>query len=145
MMQVKDYLLLLIVTFMTVAIILPAASVMSGIDRNYLLVGLLIVVAIALAHYSRFALVSVVVIATIGANLPPEIAGLFNIDPRILIGTLVAVLLVPAVNLIFKLPTGLDKPQGIPANKSTAGHNSNIVELNLPDPTNNLTDSTTPV
>ncbi len=135
MMHFKDYLLLLIVTFMSVVVVLPAASIMSGVNRNYLVVGLLIVVSIALVHYSKFVLVSAVIIVAIGANLPPEIAETFNIDARILVGSLIAVLLVPVINLIFKLPTGLDKPQGIPARHSSAAPNPEIEESNLADNT----------
>ena len=87
-------------------------SLLNGVDRKYLLVGLLVVVTIALVRYSRFVLVVAVFILAVGANLPVEIAHTLNIDSRILMGFLVAIIFLALANRIIKLPTGLDKPQG---------------------------------
>ena len=134
MIQSKDFLLLVIVTFMTVAFILPEDSIMRGLDRGYMLAGLLVVATIALAHHSKVAIVAAVLIATMGANLPEEIANILNVDARIFMITLIAVVLVAMANQFFKLlPTGLDKPQGIPAGKGFVNPNPNIVELNVPE------------
>ena len=67
----KDYLLLGIVSLMSVAANLPEELLgMSGIDRKLLLVGLLLVVTIALVRYSKLALILAVAILAFGANLP---------------------------------------------------------------------------
>lgn len=87
-------------------------SLLSGVDRKYLLAGLLIVVTIALVRYSKFALVAAVFILAVGANLPHDIAEILNVDSRILMGSLIAIVLLSLANRIMKLPTGLDKPQG---------------------------------
>jgi len=105
--------LLLIVTFMSVAANLPREfSLLNGVDRKFLVAGLLIVVTIALVRYSKFALIAAIFILAIGANLPRDIAEILNVDSRILLGSLIAIVLLSLANRILKLPTGLDKPQG---------------------------------
>jgi len=89
-------------------------ALLSMIDRNYLLVGLMIVVATALIRYARFVLVAAVFILAVGANLPGDIAQILNVDSRILTGSLIAILVLSLLNQFFKLPTDLDKPQGVP-------------------------------
>lgn len=89
-------------------------TLLSVIDRNYLLVGLMIVVATALIRYARFVLVIAISILAIGANLPQDIAQILNVDSRILTGSLIAILVLSLLNQFFKLPTGLDKSQGFP-------------------------------
>ena len=133
MIRTKDILLLLIVTFMSVVFLQPDSSVVLGLDRAYLFAGLLIVLTIALAHYSKLVLVTAVLIAAIGANLPGEIAGALNVDARYFMIGLVVVLLVAVANRVIKLPTGLDKAQGFPAGPGSVTPNPNIVELNLPE------------
>ncbi len=133
MIQTKDILLLLIVTFMSVVFLQPDSSVILGLDRTYLFAGLLIVVTIALAHYSKLVLVTAVLIAAIGANLPQEFAKALNVDARYFMIGLITVLLVAVANRIIKLPTGLDKPQGFPAGPGSVAPNPNMVELNLPE------------
>ena len=133
MFQTKDFLLLLIVTFISIVIIQPDDSVLNGINKNYLLGGLVIVVVIALTHFSKMALIISVFILTIGANIPSEIALLMNIDTRFLFIALIAVLLVALANRLLKLPTGLDKPQGFAARHRVVASNTKIPELNLSD------------
>ena len=110
----KDYVLLAIVSFMSICANLPDTLVgLSGVDRKLLVAGLLLVVTIALVRYSKFVLVLAVAILALGANLPQEIAGTLNIEPRVLLITLAAIVLFSLANRILKLPSGLDKKQGI--------------------------------
>jgi len=110
----KDYVLLAIVSFMSIGANLPDTLVgLSGVDRKLLVAGLLLVVTIALVRYSKFVLVLAVAILALGANLPQEIAGTLNIEPRVLLITLAAIVLFSLANRILKLPSGLDKKQGI--------------------------------
>jgi len=114
----KDYLLLAIVSIMSIGANLPATLVgLNTVDRKLLMIGLLLVVTIALIRYSKFALVLAVAILAVGANLPGEIAGALNIEPRILMLTLAAIVLLSLVNRILKLPTGLEQQQGITSNE----------------------------
>lgn len=133
MFHTKDFLLLLIVTFISIVIIQPDDSVLHGIDKSYLLGGLVLVVLIALTHFSKIALVISVLILTIGANVSSEIAQLLNIDTRFLLCGLIGILLLAVANRLLKLPTGLNKPQGFAARHGVVAGNTKIPELNLPD------------
>ena len=133
MIRTKDILLLLIVTFMSVVFLQPDSSAVLGLDRAYLFAGLPIVLTIALAHYSKLVLVTAVLIAAIGANLPQEFARALNVDGRYFMIGLVIVLLVAVANRVFKLPTGIDKPQGFHADQGSVNPNPSMVELNLPE------------
>jgi hypothetical protein len=115
-MMNKDYVLLGIVSIMSIGANLPQTLIgLNGVDRKLLVMGLVLVVTIALVRYSKFALVLAVGILAIGANLPGEIAAALNIDPRVLMLTLAAIVLFSLANRLLKLPTGLDKQQ-VPAN-----------------------------
>jgi len=110
----RDYLLILIVIVMSVGANLSDDIMASiGGDRNYLLAGLLIVVAIALVRYVKFVLVMTIIILAVGANLPQELAQPLNIDPRFLMIALAAIVITSLANRVMKLPSGLEKPQGI--------------------------------
>jgi len=148
MIRTKDFLLLLTVTFMSIVFLQPDSSVMLGLDRAYLFAGLLIVVTIALAHYSKLVLVTAVLMCAIGANLPQEFARALYVDARYFMIALIGVLFVAVLNRVIKLPTGLDKSQGFPAGSGTVNPNPNIVELNLPennDPELNAPEDSDPV
>ena len=109
----KDYLLLGIVTLMSVAANLPEELIgLSGLDRKLLIFGLLFVVSIALVRYSKFAMVLAIVILAVGANLPNELAIALNVEPRILMATLAAIVVFSLANRLLQLPSGLDRPQG---------------------------------
>ncbi len=79
-----------------------------GIDRKYLLGGLVALVGISLVRYLKFTLILVVVILTVGANLPAEIAEELHVNTDILLFALVAMVVVSLASLMFKLPTGLE-------------------------------------
>jgi len=81
-----------------------------GIDRSYLLGGLITLVGISLVRYLKFTLVLVVVILTVGANLPSEIAEELHVNRDVMLFALVAMVIVSLASLMFKLPTGLDDP-----------------------------------
>ena len=106
--------LLGIVSIMSIGANLPQTLIgLNGVDRKLLVIGLLLVVSIALVRYTKFALVLAIGILAIGANLPQEIAATLNIDPQILILTLIAIVLFSLANRLLKLPSGLDKQQGL--------------------------------
>jgi hypothetical protein len=109
----KDYILLAVVSIMSLGANLPAGAIgLSGVDRKLLVIGLLLVVTIALVRYSKFALVLAVGILAVGANLPRQIADALNIEPRILMLTLAAIVLFSLANRLLRLPSGLDRRQG---------------------------------
>ncbi len=118
---------------MSVAANLPHDfSLLSGIIRNFVLVGLMFVLAIALVRYTRFVLVATMFILAVGANLPHDIAQILNVDSRILMGSLIAILVLSLLNQFIKLPTGLDKPQGFPDEHDSP--DINLLECEFDDP-----------
>ena len=88
--------------------------------------------AIALVRYTRFVLVAATFILAVGANLPHDIAQILNVDSRILMGSLIAILVLSLLNQFIKLPTGLDKPQGFPDEHDSA--DINLLESEFDDP-----------
>ena len=82
-----------------------------GIDRRFLLGGLVALVAVALVRYLKFTLVLVVAILAIGANLPGDIAREFGIDRHIMMFALIAMVVISLASRFFKIPTGIDKPK----------------------------------
>ena len=107
-------------------------SLLSGINRNFLLVGLMFVVAIALVRYTRFVLVAAMFILAVGANLPHDIAQILNVDSRILMGSLITILVLSLLNQFISLPTGLDKPQEFPDQHDSADINLLESETDAP-------------
>ena len=61
-----------------------------GIDRKYLLGGLICLVGVALVRYLKFTLVLVVAILAIGANLPSDMATEFGVDRHIMMFALIS-------------------------------------------------------
>lgn len=108
----KAYLLLAVVSAMSIGANLPDQMIaLNGVDRKILVGGLLLVVTIALVRYSKLALLLAIGILAIGANLPQEIAGALNIEPRVLMLTLAAIVLFSLANRLLKLPSGLNERQ----------------------------------
>ena len=109
----KDYLLLGIVTIMSLAANLPQEIIgLSGVDRRLLVLGLLLVVTIALVRYTKLVMILCVAVLAFGANLPQELAARFNVESSILIAALIAIVLFSLANHYLKLPTGLNRRQG---------------------------------
>ena len=130
--QKKDYLLLFLVTVMTVIVILPDEyQKLIGVERNYLFFGLVIIVSITLVYYAKFVLVAAVFTLVIGANLPDAIAQLLNVDSKYLMGSLIALVLIALANRVIKMPTGLDKPQGMPIRPTSVELNHKKVEYEV--------------
>jgi len=80
-----------------------------SIDRHYLLIGLIAVVAVSLIRYLKFALLLVVVLLAIGANLPDQIGREFGVDPQVAMLGLAVMIATSLSNKLLKLPTGLDR------------------------------------
>ncbi len=105
----REWGLVVVVMLMSLGANLPRGFAEQwGIDRKYLLGGLIALVGISLVRYLKFTLILVVVILTVGANLPAEIAEELHVNTDILLFALVAMVVVSLASLMFKLPTGLD-------------------------------------
>jgi hypothetical protein len=110
--SLTDWGLVLGVALMSVGANLPVGMAESwGIDRRFLLGGLVALVAVALVRYLKFTLVLVVAILAVGANLPGDIAREFGIDRHIMMFALIAMVIISLASRVFKIPipTGLEK------------------------------------
>jgi hypothetical protein len=106
----RDWLLVALVVLLSIGANLPEEwTDLLYIDRRYLLAALLLVVAIALVRYLKFALLLAVVILAVGANLPQDMAEEFGVDPQIMLLGLVAMVVISLSNKFLKLPTGLEQ------------------------------------
>ena len=104
-----DIILLVIVVMLSIAANLP--DEFAFVDRRVLLATLAIIVGVALVRYVRISLVLVTAVLVAGANLPEDLAQQFNIDPKIMLLTLVAMVCVAIFNhYVRKVPTG-EEPQ----------------------------------
>lgn len=104
----KDLVLVVLVTLMSIAANAPDDwAAMLGIERKYLLIGLIAVVVVSLVRYLKFTLILVIGILAAGANLPEEIAGELGVDPQIMLFALIAMVVTSFVNFILKLPKGV--------------------------------------
>jgi hypothetical protein len=108
----RDRWLLGLVVLMSVAANLPENMTQYfAIDKKWLLVGLLVIVAVSLVRYLRTGLIMVTAVLVLGANLPAELAEYFNLDPTVMLYTLGIMIAIPLANRYFKLPTGLEPKQ----------------------------------
>ena len=106
---VREWGLVAAVTLMSLGANLPREFAEQwGIDRKYLLGGLVALVGISLVRYLKFTLILVVVILTAGANLPTEIAEELHVNSDIMLFALVAMVVISLASRMFNLPTGLE-------------------------------------
>ena len=105
---IQDVVIVAIVTLMAIGANLPERySDTLPINRDYLLIGLGLFIAIALVKYLKFALVLAVAILSLGANLPHEMAQQVGVDPQIMLYALAAMVVTSLINFILKLPKGV--------------------------------------
>ncbi len=108
----RDRWLLILVVLMSAAANLPESWTSDvSLDKKWLLVGLMLIIAVSLVRYVRTGLILVTAVLVLGANLPAELAGYFNIDPAVMLYTLGIMVAIPLANRYLKLPTGLEPKQ----------------------------------
>ncbi len=106
--SVSDWGLVIGVALMSIGANLPTGFAEQwGIDRKYLIGGLICAVGVALVRYLKFTLVLVVAILSIGANLPADMATEFGVDRHIMMFALTAMVVVSLASRFFKMPTGI--------------------------------------
>lgn len=106
--KLSDGVIILMVLVMSVAANLPK-TYESGIDRRYLLAGLIGIVVVSLIKYLKFTLILVVAVLAVGANLPSQLATDLGVDRGVMMFALGAMVIISLANQLFKLPTGLGK------------------------------------
>jgi hypothetical protein len=104
----NEMLLLSIISLMSFTANLPLGSLRNFVDQRMLLVTLGTSVVIALFHYLQLLLSTVMLVSSVGASLPPELASTIGIHPPVLTATLAIIVCVALLNRAYKLlPTGI--------------------------------------
>lgn len=78
-----------------------------GLNKNYLLIGLISIVCVSLLRYLKFTLILVIAILAVGANLPESIAAELGVSSQVMLFALVAMVLVSFMNFLLHLPKGV--------------------------------------
>lgn len=99
----SEVVLLAIVVMLSIATNLPDTWLSDYVSRESMLAALALIVTIALFRYLRWMLFLMVVVMAVGANLHEQIAEIVNIDPVIMLATLIVLVLVSVLNHVFKL------------------------------------------
>ncbi len=102
-LKLNEVVMLVIVVLLSLAANLPDSMLGQYIDRDILLSVLAAVVIIALFRYLRWMLFLTVTTLALGANLPEQLATVANVDPIIMIATLVVLVMISLLNHVFKL------------------------------------------
>lgn len=109
----RDWYLVVLVILLSVGANLPDfVAQRIYINKQFLILALIALVAVSLVRYLKFALLLVVVILTVGANLPEQIAEELGVDKSLLLLGLILMVAISFANKILKLDTGLQKPSG---------------------------------
>lgn len=105
---VKDILLVVLVSLMSIGANLPASVINKyGVDQKYLLVGLVAVMGFSIVRYLKFTLVLVIAILFVGANMPAELAKEIGVAPHIMLVALMAMVVTSFINFVIRLPKGV--------------------------------------
>lgn len=108
--KLGDIFMVAMVIVMSMAANLPD-TYQVNFDRRILLAALMGIVLVSLIKYLKFALILVVVVLSVGANLPEHMASEFNVNPSVMLFALIAMIIVSLANQVFKLPSGLEQQE----------------------------------
>lgn len=107
-LKINEVIMLVIVLMLSITANLPDSFIGQYVNKDILLSVLAAVIVISLFRYLRWMLFLIVTILAIGANLPEQIAAVVNVDPMVMIATLVVLVFISLLNHVFKLlPTDL--------------------------------------
>lgn len=95
--------MLAIVLLLSIAANLPESYIGQYINQDILLSVLAAVIIISLFRYLRWMLFLIVTILALGANLPEQLAAVVNVDPIVMVATLVVLVFISLLNHVFKL------------------------------------------
>ena len=102
-LKMKEIIMLTIVILASIAANLPDSMVGQYLNKDILLSVLAAIVVIALFRYLRWMLFLIVTILALGANLPEQLASVVDVDPIVMIATLIVLVLISVLNHVFKL------------------------------------------
>lgn len=101
--KLNEVIMLVIVLLLSIAANLPDSMIGQFVNKDILLSVLATVIIIALFRYLRWMLFMIVTVLALGANLPEQLASVVNVDPIIMVATLVVLVFISLLNHVFKL------------------------------------------
>lgn len=120
--KLNEIIALLIVILLSVTANLPESLIGQYVNQEILLSVLATVILISLFRYLRWMLFLAVTILALGANLPEQLSSVVNVDPVIMVATLVALVFVSLLNHIFKL-----LPTDVAANRTDSSQSRKAI------------------
>ena len=118
----NEIIMLVIVLSLSITANLPDSMIGHFVNKDLLLSVLAAFIIIALFRYLRWMLFLTVTILALGANLPEQLASVVNVDPIIMVATLVALVLISLLNHVFKL-----LPTDVVANRTDSSQSRKAV------------------
>ena len=101
-LKLREVFMLAFVLLVSIAANLPYSVLGSYVDKDILLSILATVILIALFRYLRWILFLTVTVLALGANLQDQLAGVVNVDPVVMVATLVVLVFISLINHVFK-------------------------------------------
>lgn len=102
----NEVIILVIILLLSIAAILPGSFLGPYVNKDILLSVLATVIIISLFRYLRWMLFLIVTVLALGANLPEQLASVVQVDPIVMVATLVVLVFISLLNYVFKfLPT----------------------------------------
>ena len=102
----NEVIILVIILLLSIAAILPGSFLGPYVNKDILLSVLATVIIISLFRYLRWMLFLIVTVLALGANLPEQLASVVQVDPIVMVATLVVLVFILLLNYVFKfLPT----------------------------------------
>jgi hypothetical protein len=102
-LKLNEVIMLAIVVLLSITANLPDSFIGQYVSKDILLSVLAAVIIIALFRYLRWMLFLAVTVLALGANLPEQIAAVVNVDPIVMVATLVVLVFISLLNHVFKL------------------------------------------
>jgi len=102
-LKFNEVIMLVIVLLLSITANLPDSFIGQYVNKDILLSVLATIIIIALFRYLRWMLFLTVTILALGANLHEQLGAVVNVDPVIMLVTLVALVFISLLNHVFKL------------------------------------------
>lgn len=102
-LKLNEIIMLAVVLLLSIAANLPDSVIGQYVHKDILLSALAVVIIVALFRHLRWMLFLIVTILALGANLPEQLAPVVNVDPVVMVATLVVLVLISLLNHVFKL------------------------------------------
>ena len=101
--KLNEVIMLVVVLLLSVTANLPDSMIGQVVNKDVLLSVLATVIIIALFRYLRWMLFLIVTVLALGASLQEQLASVVDVDPIVMVATLVVLVFISLLNHVFKL------------------------------------------